>query len=250
MRTRRAFTLVEILVAISIIALLIAILLPVLASARQAAANTQCMSHTAQLVKAQISHAQDYEGLFTKHARWDAYTVFSRSFGRGPDWGGEENNVADGWTGTGFLYYHDYVTTMIAWCPVNTSTTYTANDAEQGFRGNPWAQGKRWMGQSYHQRRDLQDMEDPAFNSDSAVYADVFTYSTHYSPETGDGIDQHHGNGFYVSYLDASAQFYTDRNETITNMRVHHGKNNAQGWIDQETVFRDHFSKDGPNHNP
>ena len=65
-RQRHAFTLVELLVVIGIIAILVGILMPALNKARYVALRTACMSNIRQQSLAQLMYAEENKGKFCK----------------------------------------------------------------------------------------------------------------------------------------------------------------------------------------
>lgn len=76
---RSGFSLIELLVVLSIISLLIAILLPALGKAREVAQQTVCGSNTRQITVAQNFYAVDYDGFF---APTESYTRSHMVWGR------------------------------------------------------------------------------------------------------------------------------------------------------------------------
>ena len=64
MRLRRAFTLVELLVVIGIIAILVAVLLPALKMAREQALSAQCLSNLRQCGQLLYLYANQNKGFF------------------------------------------------------------------------------------------------------------------------------------------------------------------------------------------
>lgn len=93
MRREKGFTLIELLVVIAIIALLLALLFPVLRSAREAGHRAVCLSNLRQLTLAWTAYATEYD---SKLVLGDAFGRYSRMQG------GIYITVQKGWAGTTF----------------------------------------------------------------------------------------------------------------------------------------------------
>lgn len=88
------FTLIELLVVVAIIAVLVAMLLPALTNAREAAKKIACVSNLRQLYVAAINYASDYEGALPVHInggglpmpweRWPPYLLSYLGYGGPP----------------------------------------------------------------------------------------------------------------------------------------------------------------------
>jgi prepilin-type N-terminal cleavage/methylation domain-containing protein len=93
MKRRSAFTLVELLVVVCIIGVLIAMLLPALRKAREAAKVAACGSNLRQLYPVTLTYAADYDGNLPQPRETT-----------GPGMLPEFPEAAEHWSGLFFLY--------------------------------------------------------------------------------------------------------------------------------------------------
>lgn len=211
MKTRKAFTLVEMLVVIAIIGILASLLLTALSRSKQSALQAQCLSQTKQLALAMQMYTQD-----------------SRDFMPWPNWG----KNFQGWLYTptnelppppsippelvyqgGTLWPYVKVV-KVYWCPVDaTNTPYFAERPEQlsSYIMNGGIMGY-YRSPPAAKTHKLSVMKPLAYvtwePSDNPPYdpAEVFNDGASY-PIEQEGPSQRHSSGCNVSAFDGHAEF-------------------------------------------
>jgi prepilin-type N-terminal cleavage/methylation domain-containing protein len=109
-RRAHAFTLVELLVVIGIIAVLIAILLPALSRARQQAVNVQCLSNLRSMGQAALMYAQENGGFWPPSDADKAHLVNFKK------WGGA---AANQWITKDAMQKYAKNQVKVFYCPAN-----------------------------------------------------------------------------------------------------------------------------------
>jgi len=221
--TRSAFTLIELLVVISIIALLIAILLPALSAARGNARKSACGSNLHQKSIALAAFAADNDGRYPpgvvqldglakgNYALWLAPAVAI------------QDPIYKGYRGQGILADQGYISDPhVYYCPSWKHPTHKFNVFDPATRAGGWFDEAQRPGAmiamqtSYHYRcsynlPDYRVLKPDRDLADLAVMADAFS-------DPARGIDQHHGDGYSVLYLDGHVSFHMDTSHSIDNL--------------------------------
>jgi prepilin-type N-terminal cleavage/methylation domain-containing protein/prepilin-type processing-associated H-X9-DG protein len=210
MRSRRGFTLVEMLVVIAIIGILAALLLAALSKSKAHALQTQCLGQTKQLALALQMYTQDN----TDAMPWPNWgTIFQGWLykplgGLPPPPSDPPETIYAG--GTLWPYVK---TVKIYWCPVDYTNTpyfplrleklssYIMNGAIMGYHIKPTAS-------KTHKLAAMNPSAATTWEpSDNPPYDPAHVFNDGASlPRTDEGPSQRHGTGCNVSSFDGHAQ--------------------------------------------
>lgn len=139
-RHSRAFTLIEVLVVISVIALLVALLIPSLARSREQARAVMCQSNLKEWGRAMMMYTDDYRGALPFENRPKTETDPDRPFGPVEDADGDRV-----WDATGWICWFDVLNKYLGASPkaeaninVKTCPTVSRGDPniEESYRMN------------------------------------------------------------------------------------------------------------------
>jgi len=132
MRTRRAFTLVELLVVIGIIALLIAVLLPSLIKSRKQAQSVACMSNMRQIGLALVMFQQEHQGYLPK--AWYNSRPFTKPVASDVDVNLESGSGGNDWGYRYPMLGFDYV--LVKYIKGNREVFRCPSDIDGPIRGD------------------------------------------------------------------------------------------------------------------
>jgi len=261
---RKAFTLVELLVVIGIIAVLIAILLPTLGRAREAANRIKCAANIRSIGQAIYNYAVYNKGFAPLHDAvlgadpnlkhtdggalyWTIYAVAKRVDQRT----GLVHN--SGRTNLGLIIPYLAVRTEAIFCPVNYYFGTVVNNKEDWWKvwDNPEAFSWPQVPTSYDYRNfytaagdtgnvkfggKLNRMGKRAIASDLLTNYHIGKFPVPWAPR---GVKVHHKSGYNVLFGDGSARWVNDSKDYVLNQKISWHNNSAAAnvvwtWFEQQ----------------
>jgi len=227
----RGFSLIEMLTVISVIAVLIALLLPALGRTREAARRAVCASNQRGLVGAALQYAADHRGTlpvgYQNGHKQTNYVIRYITGGGDPDWG------EMGWLWASGLLANP----MWQYCPSNSTGNWRSFDTDE----NPWPPDEVPAGagvnvRSGYDQRPMVNHErvsdgvvmdgQPASIADlpsKAVFSDPVTHRDAWGNHDWDGINTAYADGA-VHFVAAEA--FADTLDAVPGDEPHQTKYN------------------------
>ena len=228
----KAFTLIELLMVISIIAILAAILFPVFAQAKSAAKNTQDLSNIRQTGISLQLYLADNEDTFVQVGSWNDPTITPFTNPNGPmpgtpwnGWGMKLNTYMKSQP----VFHSPFMPDKANWwtgpCATSNGMTITSTYGYNWYLGSDSSYSE-YPGEFYHQTPDGTRFDSPLNYSSVVQPANVLAfqmsqttsaygndfgcdYNMLESPDWNDQIQFRavHNNGGNIAYADGHAKF-------------------------------------------
>ena len=218
---RPAFTLVELLVVVSILSVLIALLMPTVNKAQELARRSVCMNNLGQMMMASLNYSSDYRGWMPDSPRVAGIQPKNRNDG--------SRNLQHSATGPEVIgktisgNYLPEAKPGIVYCPSrNPNIRYGINSKSWGWAN--WANGGT-VEYSYQHRtkRQLSDANpDDVYGADLGI-VDNYRDGAIIYWSVSVGADICHKDQYYnVSYYDQSVRPFIDRDEILENPAIYY----------------------------
>ena len=244
----RAFTLVELLVVISIIATLAAMMLPVMGQAFESGRRTLCVSNLRQQGLAIASYSGDEDGLLPPHEshsnmypnQWNLYAWV-------PAWWGGPGKMNLGWLYPDYLSPGGHINACPSLNSANLEAAGLSTDPDSINRSweQNWGQANGGLGNSFVLTAyEYRNLYFPPLGvggrlvgaSDRVVVADWINNNpgSSWAPLTP---RDHHGDGYATVFGDGHAKYVHDRGAYVASLRIPWSSPCSCGSIAPEASF-------------
>lgn len=234
---KHRFTLIELLIVVTIIGILIAILLPAISATREKVRRVLCVNNHRQIAIGLIAYTKESDGSMPpgppvkgSYGQWLIYLNRSKPYQ------------------LGYLPHFDFIPdARVLYCPswTHPAARYDVVTGTMGGWPAPENNGPaNWWWSSYGYRTNPEPGRPVSISKDESTLAILTDHWTKragndYGWNLGSGYWGHDGRGYVSTYLDGHSLYYDDLDKEIMNLAIAHTSHAAI-----ETAWEDYFDLD------